>query len=74
MDEFTTAAQEPDEAMQEPFEELACEIEATIDSFATENPEISVKEVLKALTAVIMGFLEAEDDEDDEDEDDESEV
>jgi hypothetical protein len=71
MDEFTTAAQEPDEAMQEPFEALADDIEEAIDSFATKYHDIDgldVLIVLKALNAVTTGYLHLydEDDEDDE--------
>ena len=73
MDEFTTAAQEPDEAMQEPFEALADDIEETIATFTTNYYDVDILDVLKALNAVTTGFLHAEDDED-EDEDDEGEV
>lgn len=72
MDEFTTAAQEPDEAMQEPFEALADDIEETIATFTTNYYDVDVRDVLKALIAVAMGFLHAEDE--DEGEDDEDEV
>jgi hypothetical protein len=73
MDEFTTAAQEPDEAMQEPFEALADDIEEAIATFTTVYHDIDVLDVLKALNAVTTGFLHSYDDED-EDEDDEGEV
>ena len=73
MDEFTTAMQESDEAMQEPFEALADDIEETIATFTANFSDIDVLDVLKALNAVTTGFLHAEDDED-EGEDDEGEV
>jgi hypothetical protein len=71
MDEFTTAAQEPNEAMQEPFEALADDIEETIATFTTNYYDVDVRDVLivlKALNAVTTGYLHLydEDDEDDE--------